>query len=169
MPTNAATDCVKGSFDSVQNVNCFSAIMYFVDQTDQSMDASFIIIVGTSAFAFLGGWVYLFMSVPLLESGGDGNLDENQGDVQTGDAMSPYHSRTATLRCNKCGSSIPGDAVNIKFCPVCGAPKSNFVSLNLSTGKWDKIPLLNDSFALNSSSARPRSLDSTHRRSKSGR
>ena len=80
-------------------INCLSAHLMY-QSVDNEMSLPFLLIVGVSALAFAGGWIYLFCSIPLLEN--KLAFDADHGPPRNGGgangAPSPYTNRAAMRR-----------------------------------------------------------------------
>ena len=86
-------------------INCLSAHLMY-QEVDNELSLTFLLIVGVSALAFAGGWVFLFCSIPLLDN--KLAFDVSHGSTKNGPGAngggargmpSPYTSRAAMRRC----------------------------------------------------------------------
>ena len=85
-------------------INCLSAHLKY-QSVDNELSLAFLLIVGVSALAFAGGWIFLFCSIPLLENklafDADHGPARNGADANGAGAKgmpSPYTNRAAMRR-----------------------------------------------------------------------
>ena len=83
-------------------INCLSAHLKY-QSVDNEVSLAFLLIVGVSALAFAGGWIFLFCSIPLLENklafDADHGPPRNGADANGAKGMpSPYTNRAAMRR-----------------------------------------------------------------------